>query len=473
MAGRDGLSPRRRRLPGGAGSALPALLLLAALAGCSDSGGPTGPGSRAAGMEVISGAAQRALPGRSLAEPVVVRVVDAEGRAVAGVTVSFAPAAGHGETDPALAATGADGRAASTWTLGAGLGVQTLRVSGADTVVSVDAEAVDLESELDALFAPATASEVEAVRSDWAGRDVSARGVTVELVEGFNLGGKACTLRILSHQVAGVRHLGAVIVPDGSSAGSRPLLVYLHGGDSGVSLDELQIIAFALGPLVDRFVYVVPSFRGEPLRHDGRNWTSDGPASPWDHDVDDTLALVNAAFESTPAARPGGFAVVGGSRGAGVALLAGIRDERIERIVSLFGPTDFFDDWVREIVHEAAAGTPRDLTAVAHLDSTVIAPYIRGEMLLPEARLEIIRRSAVLFAEDLPPVQLHHGTDDEIVSVSQAESLVRTMDALGRTPPGFEAFIYAGGGHSTLSLPGLIPRAAEFLRDWFDSLTSR
>ena len=125
---------------------------------------------------------------------------------------------------------------------------------------------------------------------------------------------------------------------------------------------------------------------------------------------------------------------------------------------------------MREIAREAALGSPRDLPSVAHLDSTVIEPFIRGEVPLPEARLELVRRSAVLFAEDLPPVQVHHGTDDDIVSVSQAESLMRTMDALGRTPPGFEAFIYPGGGHSYFSLDGLIPRSAEFLRDWLASL---
>ena len=77
--------------------AMPALLLLAALAGCGESGGPTGPGSRPAAVEVVSGRGQRALPGRALAAAVVARVVDAEGRPVRGVTVAFEPAAGHGE----------------------------------------------------------------------------------------------------------------------------------------------------------------------------------------------------------------------------------------------------------------------------------------------------------------------------------------------------------------------------------------
>ncbi len=67
-------------------------------------------------------------------------------------------------------------------------------------------------------------------------------------------------------------------------------------------------------------------------------------------------------------------------------------------------------------------------------------------------------------------MQLHHGTEDGTVSVSQAESLVRTMEALGRTPPDFEAFIYPGGGHDILSLGGAIPRAGVFLGGWLNEL---
>ena len=89
---------------------------------------------------------------------------------------------------------------------------------------------------------------------------------------------------------------------------------------------------------------------------------------------------------------------------------------------------------------------------------------MRGEVDLAEVRLELVRRSSVLFAEDLPAVQLHHGDGDETVSVSQAHSLIRAMEALGREPPEFEAFIYEGGGHAVFALGGAIPRAVDFLR---------
>ena len=260
-----------------------------------------------------------------------------------------------------------------------------------------------------------------------------------------------------------VLHYGAILAPDSAALGSLPILMYLHGGDSGVEVDDIDIVIYALGELRDSFVYVIPSFRSEPLEYEDRKWVSTGPGGHWDYDVDDALALLNVALELTPQARIEGLSIVGGSRGAGVALLAGIRDERIENIVALFGPTDFFDDWVREIAREAAMGFPRDLPGVAHIDSTFIQPYMRGEVNLAEVRLELVRRSSVLFAEDLPAVQLHHGDADGTVSVSQAHSLIRAMEALGREPPEFEAFIYEGGGHQILTLGGAIPRAVDFL----------
>ena len=219
---------------------------------------------------------------------------------------------------------------------------------------------------------------------------------------------------------------------------------------------DLQFVGLALGQLRDSFVYVVPSFRSEPLRHDSLTWVSEGMSSHWDYDVDDAMALVSVAFETTPEAKQGVYSIIGGSRGGGVALLAGTRDQRIERLVSFFGPTDFFDEWVREIVHEAALRMPRSLPGVEHLDSTVVQPFIRGEVSRGEARLELVRRSSVLYAAGLPAVQLHHGTIDQTVSVSQAESADRGDGGAGAGAAGFRGVylrrwgtrfsVAAGGG---------------------------
>ncbi len=414
-------------------------------------------------VQVVSGDGQRAVQGLSLEEPIVIRVLDAQGQALAGETVTFAPAAGHGTADPASATTDSDGRAATTWTLGADGGTHTLALTATDATGSATATALDLEAELDTLFMAATDAEVAAVRADWAARDISAAGARVELAEPLDLVGSVATLRIVSHTVGGVRHYGAIIEPDSAAEQSLPILAYLHGGDGGVSISDIQIAAIALGELRDSFVYVIPSFRSEPLEYGDSTWVSEGNSSHWDYDVDDLLALLNVAIETTPAARPDSINLFGGSRGGGVALLAGVRDERIARIVTFFGPTDFFDEWVREIVREAALRMPRRLTGVTHLDSVVVQPYIRGDLTRAETRLELVRRSSVLFAADLPSVQLHHGTIDATVDVSQALAMIEAMEALGRGAPDFEAYIYDGGGHDLFGLNQAIPRAVEFL----------
>ncbi len=413
-------------------------------------------------IEVVSGDRQRAVQGLSLEEPVVVRVLDVDGQPIPNFEVSFTPPRGHGQLDSASATNG-NGEASAFWKLGSTPGDQTLGISAGDVDTLVSARALDLEAELDTLFTPPSQAEIDRISADWAARDVSAADVRVELSEELSLGGTATDLRIISHVVAGARHYGAIVVPRGADDESLHVAAYLHGGDGGVSVGDLQFVATALGELRDRFVYVVPSFRSEPLRHNGRSWVSEGNSSHWDYDVDDAIALMNVAFETTPEAEPGGYSIIGGSRGAGVALLTGVRDERVERLVAFFGPTDFFDTWVREIVREAALRMPRNLTGVAHLDSTVVQPFIRGDVSRADARLELVRRSPVLYAADLPSVQLHHGTLDQVVSVSQAESLISAMEELGRGPPDFESYIYEDGGHDFLTLQEAVERAVEFI----------
>lgn len=435
-----------------------ALLISSALAACGDPVTTEVP----AEIEVISGADQRAVQGLSLEEPVVVRVLDEDGQPVHDFKLVVAPTPGHGQVDSA-SNTDSDGKASVFWKLGPDPGMQTLRISAGDATDTVSAEALDLEAELNILFAPATRTEIDRISSDWAARDVSVADVRVELSETLSLSGTPTDLRIISHVVGGARHYGAIVVPQGAAEKSLHVAAYLHGGDGGVSVGDLQFVGTGLGELRDSFVYVVPSYRSEPLRHGDRSWLSEGASSHWDYDVDDAMALVSVAFETTPEARPGSYSIIGGSRGAGVALLAGVRDDRVERLVAFFGPTDFFDDWVRDIVREAALRMPRSLPGVAHLDTTIVQPFIRGETTHAEARLELVRRSSVLYAADLPAVQLHHGTLDLVVSVSQAESLIRAMEGLGRGPPDFEAYIYEDGGHDFVTLQRAVARAAEFI----------
>jgi dipeptidyl aminopeptidase/acylaminoacyl peptidase len=332
-------------------------------------------------------------------------------------------------------------------------------LSGPDVVAGVN---------LDALFAPPTAAEVDATLADWASRDVSARDVAVVDSSVVSLGSSTeVSVRVVSHTVDGLTHFGAIAVPVGAAPGGLPLLLVAHPGDAGIDLDQwLQLLAYGLGGVLSDYVLVIPSFRSEPLVFQGTQYLSAGPASPWDGDVDDALALLNAAIATTPEADGGRIGALGLSRGATVALLAAIRDPRIAAVVEFFGPTDFLGPFVRGIVHDALLGHVVDLPGVAPLTAQFIQPLARGELTVAEVRAQLIRRSPVYFVNRLPAVELHHGTADSIVPVAEAERLTQAMEAAGRTAPAFQSYLYDGGGHDPLTLPGSIDRTVSFLRAW-------
>ena len=70
-----------------------------------------------------SGDRQTGLPSHALSEPLVIRVLDAEGHAAVGMTVHWTTDDG-GSFSPSDTQTGTDGRAQTTWTLGLGVGSQ-------------------------------------------------------------------------------------------------------------------------------------------------------------------------------------------------------------------------------------------------------------------------------------------------------------------------------------------------------------
>jgi acetyl esterase/lipase len=314
------------------------------------------------------------------------------------------------------------------------------------------------------VFRAPSAAEISAVSDEWETRDVSARDVQVMRTAAQTVGGTTVTVRIVAHTVGGYRHFGAVIAPLDKPFGSLPILVYSHGGETGENLSlTLSFLPSQLAGLVGEFVVVVPSFRSEPLIYGGNAYVSEGPPSPWDYDVDDALALLNAAIEITPSADPTHIGVVGFSRGAGVGMLMAIRDPRIDAVVEFFGPTDFFGSYIQTLTEEALRGHPRNLPGLNYLNSAFIQPLKQGTITIADFRREMVRRSTVLFAGSLPQLQIHHGTADSVVEVTQAQSLIDAMTHLGRGEPEFEYYLYDGSGHDFTTMTGSLARAAAFL----------
>jgi dipeptidyl aminopeptidase/acylaminoacyl peptidase len=252
-------------------------------------------------------------------------------------------------------------------------------------------------------------------------------------------------------------------VPNGKTAGSLPVFIYAHGGDHGVNILDLQLILVLNPAFADKFVFVIPSYRSEPLEAHGKTFTSTGEPSPWDSDVDNSFALLNVALQTTPEADPERLGILGFSRGACVSMLMAIRDPRIDIVVEFFGPTDFLGEFAQKVTEQALQGNLPDLPGLDYLNTKFIQPLKNRQITINDFRRELVRRSPVYFAGRLPQLQVHHGTADEVVPVAEAERLIDVMRSLGRTAPAFESYLYAGGGHNPLELTGSIERTFAFL----------
>lgn len=314
------------------------------------------------------------------------------------------------------------------------------------------------DSLLDGLFAPPVAAEVRAVEADWKARDTGVHGFRVEW-ESREDGGRRTM--VVSHTVEGVRHFGAVRVPAGAAGRKLPVLVVAHGGERGVTALEF----FRSGPLAEQWVQVLPSYRSERLVAAPLRWyRSEGAPSPWNRDVDDAMALLGAALAHVPEADGGRAAVLGRSRGAGVALLMGVRDPRVKAVVAFSGPTDFFLPAVRRLAERAVRSRVARLPGAGYMADSVLFALRDGRITVGRARLELLRRSSTRFAHRLPPTQLHHGTADDEVPIAHAEHLDAAVRALGRGPAAWEYHRYEGGGHRPRTLVGSRERAEAFLR---------
>ena len=101
------------------------LALILAAAGCADASGPQA--AFPDKLERLSPDNLVGEPGFTLADPVAVRVLDTQGRGVAGQTVEFTVTAGAGSVSPARALTDSAGVARAEWRLGSEAGNNELR----------------------------------------------------------------------------------------------------------------------------------------------------------------------------------------------------------------------------------------------------------------------------------------------------------------------------------------------------------
>lgn len=329
---------------------------------------------------------------------------------------------------------------------------------------------------LESLFETPTAAEIDSVWTRWARRDLGGEVEGVILRRSVDLDGVPAEARIVAHRVHGQRHLGVVIVPRGAAPGTLPVLVETKGVSASFFPLDVPGGLTSPGLLGDdrgRVVYVAPGYRGERIVVSTDTLTSEGDRSDaWDGATDDAMAFLRVALGITPEADTSRVCIFGRSRGGTVALLAGMREPRIDCVVAWAAPTDWFsrmdlDGWTqRELVEDGLRSRAVPGETGGQFINYFLGEAVAGRRGLVETRLHLLASSPLHFAGRLPRAQVHWGLDDTIVPSVNGTDFVERYQATGRDPKCLDVRLHPGAGHDQDRQVAPI-RTREFLLEAF------
>ena len=321
-----------------------------------------------------------------------------------------------------------------------------------------DANRWQIPFSLDAVFAKPTRAEITAVEKDWATRDLAVHGVKTEVRDMVVIADHTFFVRIVSHLVIGKRHYGVILIPKRSPPGPLPVIIEAKGVSPTYFPLELQSLSSPsmLGELADRFVYVIPTYRGEVLNFNGVTYTSEGDrTNALDGATDDAIALLNVALKTTPGIDPTRICAFGRSRGGTVAMLTGIRDKRIRCVVNWAGPTDWFylmgtNGWTeQELWGEALRTRATPVQTGGQNVERFLKRAIDGNATLEDVRHRMIASSPLYFAHLLPLSQHHYGIEDTSVPVRNGRELIAHLQSNQVPAARYDAYFYPDQGHDT------------------------
>jgi hypothetical protein len=279
------------------------------------------------------------------------------------------------------------------------------------------------------LFAIPTNAELDDVFQNWQGRNLSP--TDYQVVQKADILSGAFKVKIVSFKVNNIKEYGALIIPN--TINPVPVQMWIGGFGLNVTSNSVNVALDNPGS-GDPHILAIPALRGQSLeiKIDGVLYTS--PLSEGNHcdafdgATDDALAFLNLIQQTETNADVSRTGVRGGSRGGTVALLAGIRDTRIKRVVGVAGPTNMF---------ELTSRNENDATYQCQF----LSDYKNGLASLEETRKKLITSSPIYFAQHLPVTQLHLGLRDINVPVKQGYELEEKIEGLGNASK-FQLFTY-------------------------------
>jgi dipeptidyl aminopeptidase/acylaminoacyl peptidase len=239
--------------------------------------------------------------------------------------------------------------------------------------------------------------------------------------------------RIVEYEVDKLKLYGVVLWP--SAPGKYPPILYLHGAAFGVPSYSLAWLA----QIAKRgYTIVAPALRGEELfcaveyLPGVKQYTCQGEIENLGGEVNDALGMIDGAFK-LEMVKPGKFAILGHSFGAGVGLLVAARSSQVACMIS-------YDAWLtnpfRYYWERLSDGPNNWLSWEAYTHQPV-----------PHQLAGLMKRSIVHHADHLKaPVLLFIGGayNGSVFHRSHAD-LEERLKQLGRT---YRYVIVPGGGHN-------------------------
>lgn len=321
--------------------------------------------------------------------------------------------------------------------------------------------------DLTLVFPPPLSYELQATRDDWAGREPQASNYQFVDEE---VGADGFRYQVVSHEVDGYTHYGAVRIPAGGLDETYFVAVHCHPGAGGCSLYEPALFDMMTeeSGLRDRFIVIAPSFRGEELRTDTLgNFSSNGPPSLYDRDADDAIALLDCVLQNYPEADPRLIVAYGLSRGAQVSTRMGERDPRIHAVIAYCG---FTDEW--SIDGQAYMYYNIGEISETEPDPSDFYPHVMWDLRFGSGDVFAARRSLLLtstapFADSLPLTHLHYGELDPVLPIRHGERLDAVLTFFDKP---HEFFRYPNGGHEMFVSTGGAARFQALLQELIDGV---
>lgn len=266
--------------------------------------------------------------------------------------------------------------------------------------------------DINALFSPITPDERDHILASWENFDATSSAITIIKTYNIRPNRKA---HIISHTAEGKVHYGAIIEPTQyDDTRQYPLLSFPFGLNQStpyVGLDERWLLDELISPLSDYWI-LIPSFRGQALVAGDHFYCSDGFfGDAYDGATDDALRLLDIALNQySNQIDHDRISVYGISRGGTVAMLMGIREPLITKVIAQSAPNLF-----------------HNLDSYHRFSWQFQYQFLNEEKPESELRIPMIKSSPYYFLNHYDgQLYILHGQDDPICPIANIDRIHST-----------------------------------------------